>query len=205
MKPIKKIAYGGMILGMSLMLLGGCGSKDKPKETTASSAQTETSSKESKSKDDEKSPVSLQHPFNDGYPMYVVDNDDSNRRVQAIIVPYADTDNKIKVTTYDNGNKDKTYIVEYKVQAIDKGTDTKPAVYRYSFYDNENHEWKYYDAGYVRYKDIKDQVFIELAHISQDRIKGDKIKDYSVKEMNQYVENHTCSVLYDDSKYVSMK
>lgn len=204
MKPIKKIAYGGMILGMSLMLLGGCGSKDEPKETTASSAQTE-SSKESKSKDDEKSPVSLQHPFNDGYPMYVADNDDSNRRVQAIIVPYADTDNKIKVTTYDNGNKDKTYIVEYKVQAIDKGTDTKPAVYRYSFYDNENHEWKYYDAGYVSDSDIKGQVFIQLVNIDKSRIKDGHVNDYSADELKKQFDKYPCAELYDNSKYVTMK
>lgn len=201
MKRYKQIAYGSMVLGTSLLLLlGGCGSKETQKETTASSIKTESSSVEN-----EESPVSIKKPFNKNYPMYVTDNNDSNRRVKAIIIPYADTNNKIKVTTYSGGSEDKSYILEYKIKEITKGNDTEPAIYRYSFYNNKDHEWDHYDAGYVKDKDIKGQVFIELAYLDKDRIKDGKVDDYSSSELKKYFEEHTCSELYDNSKYVTMK
>ena len=204
MKPIKKIVYGGMILGLSLMLLGGCGSKDKPKETTASSAQTETSSKEENKDGVENHHLTLAEPFKKDVPQYVCYGDDSNRRVQAVIIPYSNSKDEVKVTEYDNGKAEKSYIVPYKVKKITDGDKKHLAIYQYSFYDKEKENWRNFDATWGAFKDLPNQHFITLMELNRTDKPCDA-KNESEEQLRNDFSTGKCVTLYDNPDVVSMK
>lgn len=209
MKRMKKIAYGGLLFGASLMLLGGCGSNHQSKETTASSIQTESSSKEKDSEvkdpdSGENHHITLDNPFQKNIPQYVCDGDDQNRRVKAIIIPYGDNKDEIKVTTYNNGEVDKSYIVQYKIKKVTDGDKEHLPIYQYSFYDNSDHTWRNFDATLSKFNDIKRQVFIEMAELDVTD-KPLTAKNMTDSELRKSIDSRRGYTLYDDRTVVSMK
>lgn len=209
MKRMKKIAYGGLLFGASLMLLGGCGSNHQSKETTASSLQTESSSKEKDSEvkdpdSGENHHITLDNPFQKNIPQYVCDGDDQNRRVKAIIIPYGDNKDEIKVTTYNNGEVDKSYIVPYKIKKVTDGDKEHLPIYQYSFYDNSDHTWRNFDVTQVSFKDIPNQYFFTMMELDVTD-KPNTAKNKSEQEMKDDFRSGRGVVLYDDRNVVLMK
>lgn len=207
MKRYKKISYRSIVLGTSLLLLlsllSGCGSKETQKETTASSIKTEST--EVKDPDSgENHNITLDNPFQKNIPQYVCDGDDPNRRVKAIIIPYGDTEDEIKVTTYEDGEVDKSYIVQYKIKKVTDGDKEHLPIYQYSFYNSKKHFWRNFDVTLTKFNDIKGQVFlrmIELDGTDKAYTAENKTEDELRKEINS---GKGCT-LYDDKTVVSMK
>lgn len=203
MKRYKQIAYGSMVLGTSLLLLGGCGSKETQKETTASSIKTE-STKVKDPDSGENHNITLDNPFQKNIPQYVCDGDDPHRRVKAIIIPYGDNKDEIKVTTYEDGEVDKSYIVPYKVKKVTDGDKEHLPIYQYSFYDNSDHKWRNFDVTLTKFKDIKGQVFLRMIGLDETD-KPSTAKNKTDNELRESINSGFGCTLYDDKSVVSMK
>lgn len=204
MKRYKKIAYGSMVLGTSLLLLlGGCGSKETQKETTASSIKTE-STKVKDPDSGENHNITLDNPFQKNIPQYVCDGDDPHRRVKAIIIPYGDNKDEIKVTTYEDGEVDKSYIVPYKIKKVTDGDKEHLPIYQYSFYDSKKHFWHNFDVTLTKFKDIKGQVFLRMIGLDGTD-KPSMAKNKTDNELRESINSGSGCTLYDDKSVVSMK
>lgn len=203
MKRYKKIVYGSILLGAILLMLGGCGSKETQKETTASSIKTESSSVETEEKV-ENHHLTLSDPFKKNILQYVCDGDDPHRRVKAIIIPYGDNRDEIQVTTYEDGEVDKSYIVPYKIKKVTDGDKEHLSIYQYSFYNSKKHFWKNFDATWGTFKDLPNQHFITLMELDGTD-KPNDAKNKTEQEMKDDFSSGRGVVLYDNQDAVSMK
>ena len=194
---MKKRLISSIACGSMLLMLGACGSKEEAKDTTPQSA--ESTEKSSSSKEIKDTPCTEATPFNQGKPVYVISNDDENMNVNAIVNPYLDTKDKVKVETYEDGDLEKTYIVEYKVEKIQKGDKKHIPIYKYTFYENDSDEIHEYVVTLSNRKDLGNELFIWLYPLD----KGEKIP--SEEKIKELVANHWGSLMTDESDVVTLK
>lgn len=202
MKKIKTLLISSLTVCASCLMLAGCGSsKEEAKDATPQSAESSSSEKEQSSSKSEGKEASISSPFNQNRPIYVTDNDDSNMRVDAIITPYLDTKDKVKIETYEDGEVKKTYIADFRNKAIVKdepNAKTQP-LYHYNFY-NDGVE-RNYDATLIKAKDMNNEIFIVLYPLEDSYHepinKGGK--DFSIKEIIKKNNNNDYRVYLTDN------
>ena len=200
MKTLKTFFISTVTLFSSCLLLTGCGSsKEESKDATPQSAESASSSSENRS--DSNAKVTLKTPFNRDKPIYVTGNDDENMHVKAIVTPYLDTKDKVKVELYDTGDLQKTLIVDYKITQLQKGSKDKLDLYRYTFYENdseENKEHNYITTIMTR-TDLNNEPFIWIYPLDKDE------KDLSDKEVRKLCRQHYGNLMTDESDTVTLK
>lgn len=200
MKTLKTFFISTLTLFSSCLLLTGCGSsKEESKDATPQSAESASSSSEKDKTAPEDREASIYSPFNKNHPVYVTSRDDENMRVKAIVTPYLDTKDKVKVELYDTGDLQKTYIVNYKIKEIRKGSKDSLQLYRYSFYENDSDEVRNYDVSLMRATDLNDRYFLWIYPLD----KGEK--DLSDKAIRKAIHDRYGSLMTDEADVVTMK
>lgn len=196
---MKKRWMYGLLLGASLCALSGCGhsSDEQAKDTTPQSAESSSQEKE-KSTDVQSQPCTIETPFNPDKPVYVTEKDDENRNVTAIVAPYLDTKDKVKVEVYDTGDLQKTYIVDYNIKEVRKGKNGTPTIWRYTFYDEDNKKHEF-DVGVIKAKDLNDEVFLWSIPLEKEG------KDYSDKEISEQLDSNNGDIMSDNENVFTLK
>ena len=194
---MKKRLISSIACGSMLLMLGACGSKEEAKDTTPQSA--ESTEKSSSSKEVKEEQCTIATPFVKDKPVYVTENDDENMILDAVITPYLDTKDKVKVELYDTGDLQKTYIASYKVTEIRKGDKKNLPVYRYTFYENDSDEKHEYNVTYMKAKDLNDEIFLWISPLDKEG------KDLSDKQIREEVNNGNGDLMTDESDAVNMK